>query len=53
MPENYCFNCRHWSVLPDRVYCGWCLQFFGYHGRLPRAGERNLTAVERLFAEMG
>lgn len=52
MHTHYCFCCGDYSGLPDRVYCDWCLTFFGEHGRLPCRGDRQRTVIERLFAEL-
>jgi hypothetical protein len=48
---HYCRCCGYWSSLPDSVYCGWCLDFFGENSRLPRAEDRKRTAIERLWAK--
>lgn len=50
--QNWCHNCRYHRELRDGVHCGWCLDFFYEHGRLPLKGDRERTALEKLWAEV-
>lgn len=52
LAAHYCFNCRYHRDLPDGVHCGWCIDFFYDHGRMPKAGDRERTTIERLWASI-
>lgn len=40
MREDWCHNCRHFLELIDGVFCGYCLNYFYDHGRLPGKNEK-------------
>lgn len=52
MAAHYCHCCRYHRELRDGVHCGWCLDFFYAHGRMPRKGDREPTALEKLWAQV-
>ena len=35
MSRHYCWNCNHFSDLPDGWHCAYCLRFFYANSRLP------------------
>ena len=55
MPEHYCHNCHHWGRLADGVHCGFCLDFWNEHHRMPTKADPvpATDSLSRIYRQMG